>query len=178
MTPAGVTREGPLLGGGCRHCMGGPKRAGGNGRGPRYLAPAGTGAVPPGSRCCPAPLFPPVVPPHPGTPQDPSAVPGALPGWGGAAGQSQVFRGCLRALGSFIAQGKSRPQQISVLPAPGQRRLVGGIKSLAPKLLKRGWRGLCLQGPGWVLACIRLMQANSKSPCQQTQQSGRLECES
>lgn len=58
------------------------------------------------------------------------------------------------------------------------RRFVGGIKSLAPKLLKQGWRVLCLQGPAWVLACIWLMHANSRSPCQQTQQSGRLECES
>lgn len=40
------------------------------------------------------------------------------------------------------------------------------------KTPEAGLPGLCSQGPLWVLACVRLMHANSKSPCQQTQQSG------
>lgn len=79
------------------------------------LCPQGPGAalLP----CCSLPLCPHAQGPL----RAPSAVPGAFPGWGGADGQTQVFRGCLKAPGSFIAQGKSQPQQFSVLPAPGQR---------------------------------------------------------
>uniref|UniRef100_A0A8C6Z7Q4 Beta-crystallin B3 n=1 Tax=Nothoprocta perdicaria TaxID=30464 RepID=A0A8C6Z7Q4_NOTPE len=51
------------------------------------------------------------------------------------------------------------------------------LMSLRP-LQIQGWLLLCLKEMVRVLACIRLMLANSKSPCQQTQQSGQRECES
>lgn len=72
--------------------------------------------------------------------------------------------------GWFVTHGKSQLQQFLVGWAAGW--FVGGIKSLAPKLLKQGWRALCLQGPGWVLARVWLMHANSKSPCNKPNKAG------
>lgn len=99
-----------------------------------------------------------------------------LPRWGCRRAKPDVYQ---LFEGSFYHAWKEPTSAVFGGSSGGAaRRFVGGIKSLAPKLLKQGWRALCLQGLVWVLACIRLMHANSKSPCQQTQQSGRLECES
>lgn len=111
-------------------------------------------------------------------PQDPCRVPLRCRWlWGAGAASLVMQTGKARGLsviGRLVYHAWKEPTAAVFSGSGGGAagRFVGGIKSLAPKLLKQGWRALCLQGPGWVLACVWLMHANSKSPCNKLNKAG------
>lgn len=147
----------------------GPQKGGGNAGGAQHPTPMLRPTVLPGyypqhrSQPLPIPEAPgrcregaPAVPPA-------LARPRALPPRA-ADGQSQTFTSALRR---FIAHGKSRAQQL-------RRRLPGcrGDQVSGPETPEAGLAGLCWPGPPRLLARVRLMLANSKSPRHQPDKAG------